>query len=146
MSARWLVSVQEGGKGREQRVTVPASLELAPHASLPRAWLCCASQLTGGLCLCFLQTEGLWPPTSHMSLAPFSHSICSLDVCITFWQFSVSDFIIIFVMVIGDQGSLIVLLTCCRLKWWLFKNTSLLKMANIFSNKYFKIKVCILFL
>lgn len=66
-----------GWEGGEQRVTAPASRAGSVRLASPRV----APQLTGGLRLCFLHTEGPWPPASHMSLAPFPHSICSLGVC-----------------------------------------------------------------
>ena len=76
-----LTRVRSGGWEGESSGSLRRPLGLAPCASPPRAWLRCASQLTGGLRLCFLHTEGPWPPASHLSLAPFPHSICSLGVC-----------------------------------------------------------------
>ena len=78
-------------------------------------------------------------------LVPFSKTICSLHVSVTYFVNSpnISNFfiIIIFVMVICDQRSLIYckkIKTCWRLRWWLafFSNKVFFKLRCVHCLRY----------
>lgn len=115
-----LICVYSGGwegEREQRRVTLITSLKLIQRTLFYCGLLYCASQITVGVCFCvFLQTEDLWQScVKHVCWHHFPNSICSLSVFVSHFDSSVfQTFIVIFVVVISDQGSLI--LTCFELK------------------------------